>query len=525
MTSSFQDRIEQYRTLLDQEWITIYEEVKDEINDYYASSAIINGMSEAERKDYLSDYEWGFNPDCFGKTVFNKYGDEIEVQSGEKLEEFEYVVVRRHHDGTEGYLEINPKLIWYGNLYLCEGGYKNLTTGDYQIKISDNTVTIRLSYLRDFLAAYNSFLSIVFDHRRLYKDSESTGNSIGKSYSGDNYYISWGNCNWNSSEYNKIASIIGKVLISPYKRPKHEQFTALCEEGKYETFIVGLDDEGKPIECTCNGNELSNNFIQREGKAHFLTPVFFDIKVLDKYKTDPQKYEVGDSDIRYLRDWTIPFSINKDRRVVVWLGDLGRIPYREQIYWKSFNIEPIGAIEERFFARQILNQWTEGSREETNLLFLIEKFNEKIKAGYGDIVFTRLSDTDSEIYNSFIIPTNNSIPEYQQFLMKLSKIVAESINTKLFKQKMGDKYDGGKGSIAQLDDFLQEFGLDADHQLYKSIKLAYDSRNKLSGHRASAGEYNKLWGRDKEFSFNTVEDATSLILGIKDALTLSIDSI
>lgn len=80
MTSSFQDCIEQYQNLLDKEWITIYEESKDEINDYYAISDIISGMSAAEIKDYLSDYEWGFNPDCFGKTVFYRYGDGIEVQ-------------------------------------------------------------------------------------------------------------------------------------------------------------------------------------------------------------------------------------------------------------------------------------------------------------------------------------------------------------------------------------------------------------------------------------------------------------
>lgn len=120
-----------------------------------------------------------------------------------------------------------------------------------------------------------------------------------------------------------------------------------------------------------------------------------------------------------------------------------------------------------------------------------------------------------------MVPTNLSIPEYQQFLMKLCKLTAESINTKLFKSVMGDKYDGNKGSIAQLDDFLKYIELDSEGLVYSSIKKVYDSRNKLAGHRASIKEYNKVWKRNANFEVNTIEDAKDLLRGI----VLSIHSI
>ena len=137
---------------------------------------------------------------------------------------------------------------------------------------------------------------------------------------------------------------------------------------------------------------------------------------------------------------------------------------------------------------------------------------------YNDVIFSELSESDTEIYRSFVLPTNLSIPEYQQFLMKLCKLTAESINTKLFKFVMGDKYDGNKGSIAQLDDFLKYIGLDSAGIIYLSIKKAYDSRNKLAGHRASMKEYNKVWKRNADFEANTMEDAKELLNGITAAI-------
>lgn len=236
--------------------------------------------------------------------------------------------------------------------------------------------------------------------------------------------------------------------------------------------------------------------------------------MLDKYKADPKNFKIQDSEIYYLRDWSISFCINEENKVVVWLGDLGKIPYKEQQYWKSFNESPKGKMEQKFFTRQILNLWTDPSRLESQLIHSLQVANKYTIKKYNAPIFWELSKADTEIYGSFVIPTNLSIPEYQQFLMKLCKLTVESINTKLFEFVMGDKYDSNKGSIGQLDDFLKFIALDSESIIYSSIKKVYNSRNKLAGHRASMKEYNKVWKRNEDFEVNTIEDAKELLNGI-----------
>ena len=40
----------------------------------------------------------------------------------------------------------------------------------------------------------------------------------------------------------------------------------------------------------------------------------------------------------------------------------------------------------------------------------------------------------------------------------------------------------------------------------------------MSGHSASFGEYNKIWGREKDYKFNSIEDARQLIEEIVSAI-------
>ena len=525
MDYTFKDFIELYQTLNNCEWITVFEEnpTKNYENDIFTFCAMFKATSE-ELKEYVSKYDWGFSTDSFGKATFIQYGNEdIEYISGEQKGDFEYLIAIRYFDKYPTIYEINPKLIWYGNLHHVGYEYKNPKTDEVVIKASEHKVEIRASYLKDFLSANKSYLVVVFDHRRYLKKDAIREKRTDDVFWGNNYYIYWGMNNVDrlsalSNDYDYCSSIIGKVIILPYTKPRHEDYRYFLDDEQYEKFVIALDENGDEVEFECNSTFLANNFGSNPGSPHFLTPTYFDIKVLDKYKADPRNYEIQDSEIYYLRDWSIPFCINDEGKVVVWLGDLGRIPYKEQKYWRAFNESPKGKMEEKFFARQILSLWTDASRLESRLIHSLQIANEYIIKKYDDVLFSELSEADTEIYRSFVLPTNLSIPEYQQFLMKLCKLTAESINTKLFKIVMDDQYDGSKGSIAQLDDFLKYIGLDSEGVIYLSIKKAYDTRNEFAGVRASMKEYNKVWKRNADFEVNTIEDAKKLLNGIVSAI-------
>ena len=517
----FKDYIDKYKKINREEWIVLYDknEVQNLENDVFTFCALID-KEKVYENDYLNKFEWGFATDSFGRVGFGTFGwgdtEELFFTDGTSYEDFESLVALRYFDKYDTSVEINPKFIWYGNLVKQNEGYVDALTDELIIKVTPYHIEVKREYLKDFLCALDKVCVIVFDHRRHFNSSEKIKSKY-EDISGENYFItlSVSSARGFGGNYDGCSSIIGKTVISPFKKLHHRDYKYFTEDKEFERFIIDYDeDEDEEIEFTCNEAELANYFGANPDAPHFLTPVFFDIKVLDKYKNDPRNYVVNDSNISFLSEWSIPFNINKERKVSVWLGDLGRIPFEEQKYWRTFNIKPEGKMDSKFVDRQIRGIWTYASRIESKLVPSLNRFNAMIKEQYGDVIFNVLSDADKEIYNTFMIPTNYSIPEYQSFLMKLSKLTAESINVKLIKKAMGDEYEKeakGNGSIFQLGVFLKYAKIDDNEKVSNSLKKAYNSRNKLSGHTASFGEYNKIWGRDKEYKFNSVEDARSLI--------------
>lgn len=517
----FNDYIELYKNLNNNDWITLYEEneQKNWENDIFTFCAITDQESINENQ-YLENYEWGFAPDSFGKAGFGTYGtfedgemkEEIYFFDGVTHDKFEYLIAIRTFEKYEKSIEINPRFIWYGNLVRGKEGYYNSISDKLIIKVTKRKVEVQREYLKDFLCAYHKICVIVCDHRRWFNSNDEIKNDY-YNVKDRNYFFHLNIANSSGNNYKYFSSIIGKVIIFPFKKPHHSDYKYFTEQDRFEEFIVDYDEEEDEEVCfTCNEKELANFFGANPEAPHFLTPVFFNITVLDKYKNDSRNYIITDSNISFLNKWSIPFNINKENIVSVWLGDLGRIPYDEQKYWKAYNIPPKGGMDKKFVDRQLRNKWTDASRIESKLVPTLNKFNALINSKFGDIIFKVLSDTDKEIYNTFMLPTNFSMPEYQSFLMKLCKLVSESINVPLIKKVMGEKFDDNvKGSILQLGMFLEYTDIDNERRISTCIKKAQDSRNKLAGHSASLKEYNKIWGREKDEKINSIVDARCLL--------------
>lgn len=513
----FNDYIDYYKNIAKHDWITLFQdnELKNYENDIFTFCALLDVKNLSQ--EYLDKFDWGFATDSFGKSTFGEYysqnSKELFFADGESYDEFQYLIALRYFDKYDRSIEINPKLVWYYNLVKSKDGYVHPKTDEIIIKVTKNEIQIRKDYLRDFLCAYQKVCVVVFDHRRFFNKDDNT-EFRNCNYNGEHYYL---NLNISSARafnenYDSYSCIIGKAIINPYRNPRHEDYKYFAEDKEFEKFIVDYDEEDdEVIEFTCNEKELANYFGANPNAPHFLTPIYFTLKVLDKYNNDPRNYTITDSQITYLSEWSLPFSKNSDNAVVVWLGDLGRIPYEEQKYWKAFNIKKKGDIEKKFFDRQINNKWTTASRIESRLVPGINRLNSIVNEKYGGVIFNVLSEADNEIYNTFMIPTNLSIPEYQSFLMKLSKLTAESINVKLIKRVMGDDFPTKLGSVLLLGEFLEYVKIDINKAICASIKKAYDSRNKLAGHKGSFGSYNKVWGRDPLYEFNSIADATALL--------------
>lgn len=338
-------------------------------------SAMVENEKEYKEK-LLEEIDWGFLNDGFGKSTFYQYGNsdrDIEFSPGRLQKnfdiEFEYTVAIRYFKGEyPPVVEINPELIWYGNLLPTDNGYIDEETNEIKLIKQDNEIKIKRDYLKDYLAAKKKICVIAFDNRRFVNDIINVSlDNYKKQEENFAYYICIGKDDFD--EYKYYSSIIGKVLIEPYETPLHDHYRYFFpEKEEYHEFIIGINKKsGEPILNTCNEKKLSNFFGANKGEPHFLTPVFFSKDVLDRYSNNPDQYNVADDHIAYLNIWSIPFTVNKDSTVSVWLGDLGRIPYKEQKYWSVFNIKPKGEVNKDFIDRQLNNVWNDSIRIEKNV--------------------------------------------------------------------------------------------------------------------------------------------------------------
>jgi len=110
--------------------------------------------------------------------------------------------------------------------------------------------------------------------------------------------------------------------------------------------------------------------LERPWNKGFLCPVFFNRKVLAKFDADPTYY------IRYAsptygdifgEGFSIAFGINRHGHLIMWLGDIAKLPHPEQYYLMSENRPSDHCIASEFYDGQIECIFTEPPRE--TLLF------------------------------------------------------------------------------------------------------------------------------------------------------------
>ncbi|MBO2617254.1 hypothetical protein [Shewanella algae] len=93
----------------------------------------------------------------------------------------------------------------------------------------------------------------------------------------------------------------------------------------------------------------------------FLTPVYFEKHVLVKFEHaegyDISNYTESAGRIHGPEGIDVPYGINKDGYVIMWLGDIVDFPNKELLYLYSANVEPQYDIHSDFYRNQILGEW------------------------------------------------------------------------------------------------------------------------------------------------------------------------
>lgn len=209
-------------------------------------------------------------------------------------------------------------------------------------------------------------------------------------------------------------------------------------EKKYAEFIVH-DWKNKKI--------LKNYSIDPKNFANYFTksdlpfetsPIFFKAEVLDKYKNNPDKYELQERTISCRGGWYLEtYDINQYNQVHTYAVYLARLPYKEQLHWLQYNEAPKGDISKRAFQTDFEakfpyeNPLLQQLQESLETLRKTEVGDEKLfiwspKGGSWETASKGLHYVNSENANQwhdFIIAIANATNE--GFLKKpLSKIAA-----------------------------------------------------------------------------------------------------
>lgn len=237
--------------------------------------------------------------------------------------------------------------------------------------------------------------------------------------------------------------------------------------------------------------------LKRPWDEGFLTPVFFKREVLLKYDSSPT-YRLSFAsttygEIRRGDDFSMPFGINKNGKVIMWLGDIARLPDTEQYYLRSENIESDHSVGSEFYDGQIECIFTDLSKEDG----LFKNRSTLLEACFNKFGI-KIAHLDSEVFDlsvSFNAPVVDTEKERRHVADTLNKIYLESFDNKalgdVISQLGGDPKN--LGSIKRLQKVIELSCPSADiPALMSPFYILYDLRVVYSHIGSKQSEQEKL---------------------------------
>ncbi len=159
---------------------------------------------------------------------------------------------------------------------------------------------------------------------------------------------------------------------------------------------------------------------EEHSEKGFLTPVFFTKKALLSFMIDPDySLELFSETYGYLKQggvWGVPFGLNRNGKIVFWLGDLSIMDEVTLNTLKPHNIESDHqVIDSEFYAAQMCCVWSEPNRE--------------LKVCYKKI---ELFDALNKKYNISLHHLTNEVKEqmsgFQKPLIITERVIEPAIN-------------------------------------------------------------------------------------------------
>jgi hypothetical protein len=474
----FEDFLESINNPAEEGWITIWKNLDDEENKQISSKIFSTFIKKEFKEKSQEKSEWDF----FMSDLH--YPKEIEP----------ILFFRDFYGIKPHFFDISEKFRHHFNLYQKEDkNYYFLdSSGDENkvIEYNEKEIKVNIKFLFEYLKENELILSMGFDLGRLNnKEKEEYDFEISSlQKNGEDIIFSFGAINdaCISKESKSLSFIRGKKYVAC---PKGFNESVLEPKEEYEEFIVEINDDGSHKYFICDESKLENLFLK---------PVFFKKEVLDKYYSKPSKYTVHDGYLSCAGLWGIRIDNNIQENVAVFLGDLGRLPNKEQKHWKLYNI-PKGKISEPFFKRNFEAEFCSPSNPVDYFKEKMAFFKRKWKDKFGWDLFKDLKKEDEYYWKTLRIPREQK--EFDEMVGALTKILIESINSERIKlEKITLEKEKNTGGIYHLEEYLKQKHSLFSPEMFKFIRKLQKLRSK-SIHLKNK-EYNKIYSYFDKGSFS-----------------------
>lgn len=251
---------------------------------------------------------------------------------------------------------------------------------------------------------------------------------------------------------------------------------------QYASFKIINLKTAERIEITCDPKGLSNYFQPDLPLPLEMSPAFFRAEVLQRYKANPDKYELTDRSIYCRGTWSLKtYDINDAEQVHTYLRYLSDLPYKEQLYWQSFNEWPKAPLSERAITTDFKGEFYLGHDPLNTLKYKLQGLDRKPPAWWQ-----RRGD---EVTNAVHYPVTSSSAEWANEILALDQLVVEGFHVKGLRslaKKLGRAPEPEWQSLKLLEECLIGVGLDADEAkvAINSLRTLRELRNIVKGHAA-----------------------------------------
>lgn len=479
------------------DWIVVARHIPDSWPRPFTVSVLLPDEEEYLEKLFCSA-SCGFGPEDLGRPGYNMEGDEpVYYSDSAGIGYLPFKALTLYRSFPFGYptpFDLLQEFVMYHNghydqeggnwVAVDEAGQDVVIAKRYSEDDGEHGIKASARTLRGFLTTGPWLLVRCHDHgRKTERTSLPDGEDFVEEHikDDDRFYEIWLRNDLDEDETH--STLLGFDIVRPYHEVPRERRWWDPDRRQFEEFIIGVDDSGEPKTYTCDERRLTSLFLG-SGGIPGLTAVYFKPEVLEKYRSDAERYG-GEPGVAGL--WSLDYEINDEGLVQVWLKDLGRIPYSEQEHWKACNIPPAGGVPQERIARDFLLKPMPPRSPARRFWESYEGLSQIACKKLGFDLFRPLRDDDRHCIAKIAWPIANRLSALDEQLVCLSKVLGDSINVAGISDVTGLRTDNEtiRGSIDLLEAALNTWECPEDEvkAVVSPIRLLQQLRSSGGAHR------------------------------------------